>query len=223
MNTDIKSYLEFFRDKRADKGACINHDDLGCRRSMSEIGRQNVKNSQWAINALSRSLNFAIREYGIPATVSHFLSPRYPYDLAIRPLPGAMFKPTGINSLFWTNTPNRHDALYWSREFSGWRLYPVGKPDKALGLARWVDSLDPYDQAHAWAAVTTRATSDEGGLLCRWAPFNVVMQFYARRPDLPLAYLLTCDSTIYDAQTKRFEIGPDLLAKILGIPMGVAS
>jgi hypothetical protein len=220
MSIDLNSYFNLFKDKRAEEGAGSN---LSGSRSMSIIGRQNVKNAQWAINALAWSLNYAVKKYGIPATVSHFLSPRYPFDLAIRPLPGAMFRSTGINSLFWTNTPNRHDALYWSREFSGWRLHPIGKPDKALSLAQWVDLQEPHGQAHAWAAVATTATSDDGSLLCRWAPLNAVMAFYACRPDLPLGYLLTCDATVYDETTRRFEIAPELLAKVLGVPKGVAS
>lgn len=85
-----------------------------------------------------------------------------------------------------------------------------------------MDVGDPYDQRHAWAAVTTTASDDEG-LQCRWAPLQDVMAFYARRPDLPLGYLLTCDATVYDETTRRFKITPELLAKILGGAKGVAS
>lgn len=215
MNTSLGSYFNFSKGKVIANGPSID-------RPMSIIGRQNVENAKWAINALARSLNHAVKEYDIPATVSHFLSPRYPYDLAIRPLPGAIFRPVGVNSLFWTKTEARGDALFWSREFNGWRSWPREQPDKVMSLTRWVNLQDPYGQATAWLAITTKATSDEGNLLCRWAPMSHVAQIYARQASLPLAYLATCPSMVYDAKAKRFVTSPELLAEILGVK-GVAS
>lgn len=210
MDTSIYQYLRFSEEEIAKIEPIID-------RSMSIIGRQNVDNSKWAINTLARSLTYGVKKYGIPATVSYFLSPRYSYDLVIRPLPGAILPSTGINSLFWTNTENRRNALYWSREFNGWRSWPREKPDKAMSLGRWVDLKDPHGQAKAWLAVTTRATSDDGSLLCCWAPMPEVMQFYVQQPKLPVAYLATCPKMTYDTSAKRFDISPELLGAILGV------
>jgi hypothetical protein len=184
---------------------------------MSIIGKKNIENAKWAIKTLTRTLQYAVKAYGIPATVTHFLSARYPYDLAIRPLPGAIFKPTGINSLFWSNTKARYGALYWSREFNGWRAWPQTQADKALGLSRWVDLQDPYGQAHAWAAITTTATSPDGSLVCSWAAMGDVMQYYARAACLPLNYLMTCPAIPYNKDTKRFDMTPQLLGTVLGV------
>lgn len=132
---------------------------------MSVQGRRNVENAHWAIKAINRSLNAAVEEYKIPATVTHFLNGKYPYDLVVRPfLPGTRFGPAGINSMFWTNTKHRGDAIYWSREFEGFRLYPKYRPDKILGLARWMSIEDPYKDALAWLAVVSRAVSPNWGL-----------------------------------------------------------
>jgi hypothetical protein len=186
-------------------------------------GRRNLENAKWAIEALGKSLRAAVKEYEIPATVTHFLNGRYPYDLVVRPfLPGASFGPTGINSIFWTNTEHRNDALYWSREFEGFRLHPRYRPDKALGLARWMAIEDPYREAQAWLAVVTRAISPDGSFVCSWAPMADVMGFYARQPSLPAAYLATCLQTPYDAKSKKFIITADAMAAILGVK-GVAA
>lgn len=210
MITDITRYINFTGDKSVAKEPCI---DL----PMSIIGKQNAKHAKWAINVLARTLTSALKEYGIPATVGHFLSPRYPYDLIIRPLPGAIFKPIGINSVFWTNTTNRKDALYWSREFNGWRSWPRKNPDRAMSLDQWIDLQRPYEQAQAWLAVTTRAISETGSLFCCWAPMSEVMQLHAMQPKLPATYLATCPTMAYDTKTESFNISPELLEMILGV------
>jgi len=141
----------------------------------------------------------------------------------VRPfLPGASFGPTGINSLYWTCTENRSDALYWSREFEGFRLHPRYRPDKALSLARWMAIEDPYRDAQAWLAVVTRAISPDGEFVCSWAPMTEVMAYYARGPRLPASYLATCLQTPYDAKSKKFIINADAMATLLGVK-GVAA
>lgn len=185
-------------------------------RPMSEIGRMNNQNARWAIDVLARSLRHAIEEFEIPATVSHFLTARYPYDIAIRPVwPASKFGPIGINSIYWTNTPARSDAMYWSREFNGWRCRPFDRPDKALSLARWVDIAD--SPAHAWLAISTRSTSPDGALCCRWVPLATVMDWYIVGPSIPRVVLANCPGAPYDTRTKRFNLTADLLAQILGV------
>jgi len=210
MNTDIRRYLKFTEEKSRKKKASID-------RSMSIIGRQNIEHAQWAIDTLARTLANAIKEYGIPGTVSHTLNARNPFDLAIRPLPCAMFGSIGINSVYWTNTENRGDALFWSREFNGSRAWHTARPDKALDLSRWVDLQDPYGRSKAWVAVTTKAASTDGSLLCHWVPQRGIMQYHAMQPSLPLSYLASCEAIAYDAKTKRFDISPEMIAKILGV------
>lgn len=190
---------------------------------MSVQGRRNVENAHWAIKAINRSLNAAVEEYKIPATVTHFLNGKYPYDLVVRPfLPGTRFGPAGINSMFWTNTKHRGDAIYWSREFEGFRLYPKYRPDKILGLARWMSIEDPYKDALAWLAVVSRAVSPNGDFSCSWIPMPELMNIYVRQAGLPAAYLATCMQSPYDQKTKRFIISSDAMARILGIK-GVAA
>jgi hypothetical protein len=210
MITDITRYINFAGDKPV-----VKEPSIGL--SMPIIGKQNAEHAKWAINAIARTLTSAVKEYNIPATVGHFLSPRYPYDLIIRPLPGAIFKPAGINSVFWTNTTSRKDALYWSREFNGWRSWPRKNPDKAMSLDRWIDLQRPYEQAQAWLAVTTRAISETGSLFCCWAPMSEVMQLHALLPKLPATYLATCPTMAYDTKTECFDISPELLGMILGV------
>jgi len=210
MITDITRYINFTGDKPIVKEPCIGLP-------MSVIGKQNAEHAKWAINALARTLTLAIKEYSIPATVGRFLSPRYPYDLIIRPLPGAIFNPIGINSVFWTNTKSRNDALYWSREFNGSRSWPRKNPDRAMSLDRWINLQRPYGQAQAWLAVTTREISETSSLLCVWAPMSEVMQLHAMMPRLPATYLSTCPTMAYDTKTECFDISQELLGMILGV------
>jgi len=210
MSTSVLSYFKLARENRAKKVPNID-------RPMSIIGRQNVEHAKWAIDTLARTLVHAFKQYDIPGTVSHFLNARNPFDLAIRPLPGAMFRPIGINSVYWTNTKHRSNALFWSREFNGSRAWHAARPDKVQDLGRWVDLQDPYGRSKAWVAVTTRAASVDGCLCCHWVPQRGIMQYHAMQPSLPLSYLASCEATAYDATTKRFDISPEMIAKILGV------
>jgi len=210
MITDITRYINFTGDKPV-----LEEPNIGL--PMSIIGRQNAEHAKWAINVLARTLTSAIKEYCIPATVRRFLSPRYPYDLIVRPLTGATFKPVGINSVFWTNTKNRKNALYWSREFNGSRSWARRNPDRAMCLDRWMKHQHPYEQPQAWLAVTTRAMSETSSFLCCLAPMSEVMQLHALLPKLPAVYLATCPMMEYDAYNKCFDIDPELLGMILGV------
>ena len=206
MSTSVLTYFKLAKENRVKKVPNIDH-------SMSIIGRQNIEHAQWAIGTLVRTLTHAVKEYGIPGTVSHTLNARNPFDLVIRPLPGAMFSSIGVNSVYWTNTQSRSNALFRSREFNGSRA----QIDKVISLSRWADLQDPYRRAKAWVAVTTRAASVDGSLCCHWVPQEDIVRYYSRQPSLPLAYLASCEATAYDEKTKEFDVSPEMIAEILGV------
>jgi len=186
---------------------------------MRVIGRMNNQNARWAIDALARSLTHAVKELGIPATVSHSLNPVYPWDVAIRPLPGARFGSVSINSMYWTKTDARGDGgIYFCREMNGWRAWPGNRPDRVVYQRQWIlDDRDPYGQRRGWLCVVTRALAPDGAVWARWVPMSEVWDWYNRGPSIPLGVIAGSPSVRYNEKTKRFELTSDLLATVLGV------
>ena len=90
--------------------------------------------------------------------------------------------------------------------------------DKALGLARFADKVE----GQSWLAIATRATSIDGDMRCRWIPQTDVMNFYNRGASLPASALFQYPAASYNAKERLFEVGPELLATILGLKTGAA-
>ena len=185
---------------------------------MSEIGRLNNANGKFVINCVVKGLCAAIKRDNIPAVVIIAGPKRPPHDLAIWPRTGALIKKPPVNCLHWTNTPKRSNAIFWSRELNGSRAWPKRRVDKALGLARFAEKLD----GSSWLAVATRATSNGANLLCRWIPQHDVMSYYTSGACIPAEALFRYPSAPYNADERRFDIAPELLAEILGLKSGVA-
>ena len=118
-----------------------------------------------------------------------------------------------------TNTPKRSNAIFFSREFSGFRAWPEQRDDKAFGLARFANKVEGM----SWIAIATRATSIDGDMLCRWVPQPDFMNFYNRGASLPSSALFQCPAAPYNVRDRRFEISSELLAAILGFRQGVAA
>lgn len=213
MDTSILSYIELTQNE----GSPVKETPLN--RPMSEIGRLNNANSKATIQAIVKGLRAAIERYKVPAVVAVAASKRAPHDLAIWPRPGALIRKTPVDCLHWTNTPKRSDALFFSREFNGWRAWPKQRADNVLGLARFADKVE----GKSWIAIATKATSIDDNLLCRWMPQPDVMNFYARGASIPADALFMYPAAPWDSKNKRFDISPELLSTILGIKPGVAS
>ncbi len=212
MITSERSYIALSQEE------VLPFKETPLSRPMSEIGRLNNANSKATIQAVVKGLRAAIERYKVPAVVSVSVSKRAPHDLAIWPRPGSLIRKTPIDCIHWTNTPKRSDALFFSREFNGWRAWPKQRPDNVLGLARFADEVG----GQSWVAIATRATSIDGNLLCRWIPQPDVMSFYVRGASIPADALFMYPAAPWDAKNRRFDIGPELLAQILGVK-GVAA
>jgi hypothetical protein len=191
---------------------------------MSYIGRLNVQNAKRNVNDLARSLEFAVARDKIPARIAIASNVRAVYDVMIWPSPGATFSKIPINAMFWTNTKSRNDAVYWSREMNGWRAWPRRGSDKFIGLARFADEVAPNNEGQSWLAVSTRATSADGSLLCRWVPQTELMSLYVSGPKLPADILANYPAAKWDNKKRRFDINPELLRLILRLsPEGIAT
>jgi hypothetical protein len=212
VNTYVRDDISFW-----EKGRIFQEQSL--KRPMSEIGRLNNANDKFVLNSIVKGLRAAIKRNRIPAVVTIAGSNRTPHDFAIWPTPGALIKKTPVNCLHWMNTPKRGNAIFWSRELNGSRAWPKKRIDKALGLARFAEKID----GSSWLAVATRATSNDDNLLCRWIPQHDVMSYYANGACIPAQALFLYPFAQYNATERRFDITPELLAKILGLENAVAS
>lgn len=219
MSTCIRDDISLW-GKRLQKGSILQECSL--KRPMPEIGRLNNANSKLVINGVIKGLRTAVKHYNVPAIVAVATSKRVPYDLTIWPKPGALFNPTPINTIHWTNTPKRSNAIFWSRELNGWRAWPKQQTDKALGLARFANEVATQKQGQSWLAIATRATSQDGRLLCRWLPQSDVMDFHTKGAGIPAEALYLYPAAAWDSKNKQFNISSELLAQILGVK-GVAS
>lgn len=199
------------------KGSIVRERSLN--RPMSEIGRMNNDNSKATIDSVVKGLLAAISRYKVPAVVAVAASKRSKHDLAIWPRPGALIRKTPIDCIHWTNTFKRSNALFFSREFNGWRAWPQYRADNLLGITKLADDIG----GQAWVAIATRATSADSSLLCRWIPQPDLMNYYVRGASIPAVALFGYPAAPWDAKNKRFDVSAELLATILGMKPGVAA
>jgi len=144
MNTCNGTYITLLPRKTVTREPCTGLP-------MPVQGRRNLENAKWAIEALGKSLRAAVKEYEIPATVTHFLNGRYPYDLVVRPfLPARASARLGLIRSFGP-----------TQKIEAMRCIGQGN-SKASGCTLNISQIRPWAWPDGWRSKTPIARPRHG-------------------------------------------------------------